>query len=490
MLKFRKALGAALAVVLATSSFSGFSTTKSVTKASSGNPVTISWYMVVDSAQRGTTRIENAASKYLQSKGINVKLDLQQLTWTDYNTRVTTMISARENFDLLNATVATINSYASSGGFTKLTDSNLKKYAPDAVRTLGTSTINLAKLNGTAYCLPVNKDTADYSGYIYNKDIAKKYGIDVSKIKKMADWAPLFKKLHAKDPSIVCYLSSTFDPIINGKIMFINGSSAMCAGLQLNNTCKKAFDYWEDSNVKSTLKTLRSWYLSGYTLKDTTANVTDLKNQGKVFVYPYSLKPGVEGELSTHGTHWGAVKTTGAYRSIRNFPGGWATGLSATSQNKNIALQVLNTAYKDRYFENLLVFGQKGVDYTTDHTVITVNSKPNYNISSYAWEVGNQFLDYTTSLQPKDLWSQMKKFNSSAVTYDQTGFWFDASNYSSETTAISSVFKQYSTQLLQGTVDVDSTLPQFVSALKSCGMTRVLDGINTQYAKFLKSKKK
>ena len=503
MKKLKRTLAVVLAAAMSVACFAGCSTTTSSSSAAagtastaassaavSGTPTTISWYAVDSKTPADVDRINKAASTYLQSKGLNVNLDLHILDWTNYNTQISAMIAAHEKFDLLNGIVSSLNSYAQSGGFDEITSDMLTKDAPDIKSVLGDSILALTQMNGKQYVIPVNKDTADYNGYIYNKDLASKYGLDVSGVKSMNDWTAIFAKLHAADPSIICYLPSTFDPIVNANLMYINGSSGLCCAIGLSNDSTTVSNYFTLDATKAVYNKLHEWYNAGYLNKDTTADTTALKNAGKVFVYPYALKPGVAAELSTGSTQWGQVEITTAHRSIRNFPGGYGTAISASSDNKDLALKVLNLAYKDADFLNMIIFGQKDTDYTLSGKTVTIASNAGYNISDYSWEWGNNFLLYTTSVEASDKWDQMKKFNDSAVTLDQTGFWFDTASYSTITTAMSSAFKQYNTQLLSGAVDVDSTLKSLNDALNASGISTLLDAMNKSYKEFLAAKKK
>jgi putative aldouronate transport system substrate-binding protein len=504
MSKKSKVISVLLAAAMVATSFAGCSSggdsassdaaastaASETTSTVSGEAKTISWYAVDAAAPADVERINKAASDYLKSKGLNVNLDLHILTWTDYDTQISTMVASHEKFDLLNGIVSTLNSYAQNGGFIEITDDMLNKDAPDIKQVLGDDILALTQMNGKQYVIPVNKDTADYNGYIYNKDVAEKYNIDVSGVKSMKDWTPIFQKLHVADPSIICYLPSTFDVIVNANQMYVNGSSGLCCSIGLSNDSKTVNNYFKLDESKAVYDQLHEWYQAGYLNKDTTADTTALKNAGKVFVYPYALKPGVAAELSTGGTHWGQVEITTAHRSIRNFPGGYATGISASSEDPDLALQVLNLAYKDADFLNMIVFGEKDKDYTLDGKVVTIKENAGYNISDYSWEWGNNFLLYTTELEAKDKWDQMKTFNDSAETLDQTGFWFDTSEYSTITTAIANAFKQYNSQLLSGAVDVDATLKELNSALESSGIDTLLEAMNKSYAEFLASKQK
>lgn len=260
--------------------------------------------------------------------------------------------------------------------------------------------------------------------------------------------------------------------------------------VETNKILGTIFNFWAEDSTKKMLQLFHEWYTAGYLNTDTTADMAELTSEGKVFCFPYALKPGCAESLSTGKVKWGQIETSSTpIRSMRQFPGGFGAAIPAASANPTLALKVLNLAYKDPVFVNMIVYGDEGIDYTKDsNNVVTVNSDTGYNISSYAWEFGNQLLNYITKDTAPDLWDQFKKFNSSAITLDQSGFWFNDSDYASEITALDNVVTGYSSLLEAGSVDVDSTLKKMNADLNNNGLQKVLDAMNAQYQSFLKSK--
>ncbi|MCG8552009.1 MAG: hypothetical protein MI799_16540, partial [Desulfobacterales bacterium] len=62
--------------------------------------VTLTWYFIGNGQQEDVALIEEAATKYLMEKGLNVNLKLQCFDWGSYDQKLRTMIAAREEFDI------------------------------------------------------------------------------------------------------------------------------------------------------------------------------------------------------------------------------------------------------------------------------------------------------------------------------------------------------------------------------------------------------
>lgn len=88
----RKIIGLVLALAMLLSCLSGVAL-------AAEEPVTITWYGV-GGASDHQARVNEAASKYLQSKGLNVNLEYISVGWGDYMQNYQVMLAAGEAFDL------------------------------------------------------------------------------------------------------------------------------------------------------------------------------------------------------------------------------------------------------------------------------------------------------------------------------------------------------------------------------------------------------
>lgn len=79
----------------------------------------------------------------------------------------------------------------------------------------------------------------------------------------------------------------------------------------------------------------------------------------------------------------------------------------------------------------------------------------------------------------------MKEFNDSAKESKALGFYFDNSQYESQTAALANVVKQYAGSLNSGSADPETYIPEFLSALEDAGIDEVIAAKQEQFDKWL-----
>lgn len=465
----------------------------------SGDIPTITWYAA------GTTtdsqdRISEAATKMLNEAGINVNFKIIWTGWDSYSQNITNMLASGESFDIFNDDISSIDNFALSGGVVEITDENLEKYLPDVVNGMGEDIVNNCRYNGKLYATPVAHEYAQYKSVIYNSGIADKYGIDMTDVASVDDLDSKFEELHSKAPDI--YMVSPYNNdkvlMVMGDFDDVNGSSSLCIGFNLTDDSDGPVCKFEDENVISALKKIHDWSEKGYVLTDTTADYTSMfRTEGSVFSEINRAKPGNAEQYANNGQTFKQINFNedSPNRTENDFPGGWGNAISTTSENPTLAMQVLNFAYSNKDFINLLTFGEEGTDYSLSDDGYVVMNDTGYAADCYgsaSWQMGNHYLNTVTQTQAdaglSDIWEKTKEFNDSGKILNHTGFYFDSSSLTTEVAAIQNTYNEYASGLLTGTVDVDSTLKSFVSDLYANGMDKVLAECQKQYNTFLESK--
>jgi putative aldouronate transport system substrate-binding protein len=159
----------------------------------------ILWYFIGNGPQKDVALIEEEASKYIQSKGLNATVRLVCFDWGSYTQKLQTITAAGEKFDIC-FTAVWANFYrpqATKGAFVPLNDL-LNKFAPKTKAALGDDFLAGSAIDGVNYAIPANKEKAHNWGVILRKDLVEKHGLDVSGVKTLADLAPLFEVIKAK----------------------------------------------------------------------------------------------------------------------------------------------------------------------------------------------------------------------------------------------------------------------------------------------------
>jgi len=455
--------------------------------------VTITWYFIGNGQQEDVAKIEEAATKYLKEKGLNVNLKLQCYDWGSYDQKLRTMIAAREEFDIC-FTSSWTNNYqqqAVKGAFMPLNDM-LDKYAPQTKAMLGDAFIKGTQIEGVNYAIPANKEKAHQWGFLVRKDLLDKYSLDISNVKSLEDLEPLLAAVHEGEGGAVYPLEA-----LNGEspfklLDFDRVGDDKYPGVVWNDSKDmKIFNEFEAPETMAYFKTMRDFYEKGYIRQD-AATVTDFNadlSAGKIFVSTKSLKPGKDAEMSSAtGYEWVQVEITNPIISNRDTSGSMQA-ISSTSKNPERALMVIELFSTDEYFNNLINFGIEDVHYkkVSDNIIEPTDNNAKYNPGT-GWMFGNQFINYLWTNEDPEKWTNFKNFNDAAVGTKTLGFIFDPTPVKSQIAACNNVWDQYVPALETGTVDPEEYVPMMLEAFKDAGADEIIAEKQKQLDAWLEGK--
>ncbi|TCL70027.1 carbohydrate ABC transporter substrate-binding protein (CUT1 family) [Hydrogenispora ethanolica] len=462
-------------------------------------PYEIKWYFIGNGQQPDVKLIEDAASKYIQKKGLRATLKLQCYTWGDeYDNRLRTIIASGEPYDIC-FTASWANLYkvnVARGAFLDITDL-WKKYAPKSRAQLHPAFISGSAIDGRNYAIPANKELAHQWGFWINKNFIDKYKFDISSIKTLKDIEPMLKVIKEKEPGII-----PFQNLGNENAMRILDYDRFAddyipAALYNDSKDMKVFNLLETKEFKDYLELARKWYQAGYVPADAatvTEFVTDIK-AGKVFSKIESLKPFADEERAAS---WGIpcvqVELTNPVVQTRDCTGSMQA-ISKTSKNPALALRFLELFNTDKYLNNLINFGIQGkhyvkvsanvIDYAPGVTAQNSGYKP-----GTPWMFGNQYLNYFWKGENQKKWDAFKKFNASSTSAKSLGFNFDSTPVRNEVSACMNVWISGVQPLVCGAAD-PKTLPDVIARFKAAGIDKIIAEAQKQLNEWqAKSKKK
>ena len=157
-------------------------------------------------------------------------------------------------------------------------------------------------------------------------------------------------------------------------------------------------------------------------------------------------------------------------------------------KDPSAACKFMNLLYTDAYVDNLLVYGEEGVDYKLDENGCAV-APDGYtdlnsvaytdNMNYYFW--GNKWLTYPVV---GGLYGEEKETNKQQ-NYDGDhsnyyGFLYDYSDKEAEYTACLNIVEEYKKSLWVGAADVDTTLAEMTKRLKAAGMDDLIQAKQEQ----------
>ncbi len=465
-------------------------------------PVELNWYYDGPGPQKDVALIEAAMNNIIQPK-INATIKLHALDWGSYDQKVQVLLAAGEPVDLLfSCSWALQYNNAIAKGWLRDLTPMMDKYAPETKKLFAESKwLENIAIDGKVYNLPAFKEAASTSGIIYSKDMAKKFGLDMSKVKSVKDLEAIFKIVKAKDPTVIPFEMS-------GGLTIYHAGLAWDVRLQDNVSWLISLDpktsTWQlaskDPVYRDYLTIASKFYKAGYinqdaaTAKDYTAPV----KSGKVFSYPVQLKPGKDGEeTKALGINLAQIQLSKIVATQGDLTNSMMA-IPTNSKNPERALMFYNLMYTDPELINTMDYGIEGTHYVfVDKAKKIIDfpasaeggSKSGWNHGTN-WMFGNQMLSYIFKGEDPEKWNQFLAFNRASERGQDFGFSFDAEPVKKEVAALKNVEDQYRNPLMTGLMDPVTYLAQWESKAKAAGIDKILAEMNKQYAVFKAAKKK
>ncbi|CDZ23432.1 hypothetical protein CCDG5_0289 [[Clostridium] cellulosi] len=442
-----------------------------------------------DAKSQGQERVVKAINKYLEEKGTGIQIDWQQQAWDPLGQKINTMLQTGQQADIVfvsNWNGAGYRSHAANGYLTDLTPYLEKN--PDLVELLGKDFLDSSKINGKNYAMPTNKEKAHDWGFLIKKDLIDKYGIDITKIKKLEDMEPYFEK--AKADGIIPICAAAMDnpfKFLDWDVIVGDGTPGAFDPAE---GCNKVFDQFTDDKSVAFYKKMKEYNKKGYFSPNAStaeSQETEMKS-GKYLCGSWSLVPGKDkSESISLGFDVVQVDITPIEKTNRETTGAMLA-IPTSSQHKDEAFQLIKMLYTDKTLVNLFVWGEEGIDYEKkSDNIIELKSSSDYK-SAGGWILGNQFINYLTTTQDPNLWKSYEEYNDKATALPSLGFIFDPTPVKDQVNSCSNTVTAYYKQLFYGTCDVDKTVSAFKKELKANGVDELLSEMQKQYDAWKSSK--
>ncbi|RUS43279.1 ABC transporter substrate-binding protein [Cohnella sp. AR92] len=455
-------------------------------------------------AQKDFPAIEAEINKYLQPK-INATVKLSTLDWGVYTDKMPLLIAGRTDMDVV--FTAQWNGHANNvakGGYLALNNPDLpvgnllEKYGKDITASLDPTFLEGAKIKGFNYGIPTNKELAAQGGVLYRTDIAEELGLTeaLNNVKTVADLEPILKTVKEKKGSSIIPLFMKDGETFNTHYMIQHdylGDATIDGLVRKDGDDPKVISKFEDPDYMAQLDLTRKFFQEGLINKDaatTTLGTQDAMKKGNVFMITSSMKPGKDAEFGN------AINMPGKIKQIDLGPRTVSTGetagamlaISTTSKDPARAMMFINLLHSDKYLNNLLNFGIEGKHYVkvSDNVIKAGPNAADYN-PGVAWELGNQFLNYTFETEAPDKWDQFKKFNEGAHKSPALGFTFDVEPVKSQAAVLINIAKQYQAALETGSIDPKKA-QEWYDKEKKNGLADVIAEKQKQLDAFLASK--
>lgn len=444
--------------------------------------VKLVWYTVLPE-QKDQKLVFEQFNKLVKEK-INAEVEIRGLGWGNYEEKLNIAIASNEPFDICWTSdwMAKYAPNATKGAFMSI-DELLPKYAPKTKEFIDDKFWDLTKVNGKLYGIPCYQSFYRQQALWIKKDIAEKYKFEPSMITtEPSSLTPLLKTIKEGEPDLTPLAEKAPAFVWFGKSMgtysqeyaenVTNGEAPVCV-YESDPTKVRAYDEGVIAELKSGLKTAREWYTQGYVRKD-LLSIKDLDQEVMTGKYACGFgmySPTME---ATFADKYGfEIVAYPLYQPVLSGVTATLMAISATSENPDRAMMLIELLQTDKEAYNLICSGIEGQHYikTGENRIKRVEDngyQPNMN-----WAMGNTLNSYLTPGQPDNLNELIKSGNDAAKAGLMPGYTFDNSNVKNEVAALGQVNIEMETPLKAGVLDPDEYLPKMIERLEKAGLRKV-----------------
>ncbi|NBJ92610.1 ABC transporter substrate-binding protein [Parablautia muri] len=431
-----------------------------------------------DASTEDCQRVSQAASEITRAK-FNTEIEVTRVGFGSYDQQVNLMLASNEKLDLMYQYCGNVTTAISSGQILPL-DEYLDGYGKDLREQISQDDWRCVTFNGNIYGVPSNKEKATGWGFAFNKEMADATGIDYSSIKTEEELEPLLTKVKELYPDTYPIVSHTgycspmtIQDDLGGDI----GSLISAAS---DDT--EVINYYASDAYREEAMLRYDWAKKGLIMPDastSTENANSLIGAGKGFGRFSNTKPGIEQEISKEsGKEIAVIELVSPYTTTTRVDIVWY--VPHNSEQPERAVQVLNEIYTNPELANILINGLEGEHYElvdADKGIVDYPEGVNGTNTGYLslpWAWPNEMISYVWKGKPEDIWEQTEAFNKAAAVSPAKGFAWDNSGVQSEVAACANVVAKYDNALMVGSLDPETTIPQFITELESAGANTII----------------
>lgn len=302
-------------------------------------------------------------------------------------------------------------------------------------------------------------------GYCVNRELAEKYGWDINK--PVTEQLDILKAVSEGEGGCAAVMAEGTDV---GRYYYPN-SVAGTPRVYYDSETDSIRRITEDPQWQELPRLLSELAAAGF--ENEYRSVTNYRTKMKFFLWiGGSAVPYEYGEIAKKTLFDSDVEVICAYSPARVRCAERATGISASSENKDEAFDFLMLSQTDAYLSNLLSFGLEGERFEIKDGVVVRT----FSTKTFA----NPFITYPVNGEPADYAERLRSFFETADIPETFGFAFDAEPVTEGYMKLRMTMNDVDFY----TRDFDSALSELDSLLDDVGIDKVLDEMNKQYKKW------
>lgn len=449
-------------------------------------PTRIVWCIPDYYGATGIDKVEARVNE-ITIPAINVEVDIEYINFGDYRTQLNNMLTGDDQVDIVYCWQDTFLTYTDAE-FLQPLNGLLEEYGQGILNALNDNYWNALSVGGEIFSVGSITEKAVGTLICMDKALVDKYNIDVSSIKTVEDLTPIFETIKQNEPEITPLVPYVAGGAVLGLSTadFIDGSYYAC--LLNGGQDDKVSSWYETEEFASRAKLAREWNQAGYILKDADTNqysAETLVANGTAFSFFCTNVPAqAQKESRTIGREMVTAEVSVPFGNTSKYRVcSW--GIPYNSASPEAAMKFLNLLYTNADLANTMAWGVEGVHWVwNEDGQMTYPEGVDGSTTDYAcnadWMYGNMNIMGVWETDPANLRELFAEFNKSTPSR-ALGFAADISMLSSEKAALQNVYTKYNNSLLNGTVDPETTIPQFIQELKDAGLDTWVAEITRQY---------
>ena len=412
------------------------------------------------------------------TEDMNTSLEIKYIDWGDIGTKYPLIWASNEDFDMAYASVNTAVPFytlAKQGSLYDITEI-IDKYTPTLKEKVPETSWAATSSDGKIYGVPTLGSGYNCTGFVYNKENCKKWGIsEVTDLKSMIAYcdASVAHGIYPFNGDANIY-KDFYKMLIDTTGKWVPAPGISTEEMHLvtrdyNNIKDIIHPAFTDEFVQF-VTMMDEWEKKGYWPKDILSASTGDKEMYK------------NGQSSSYITHMG--DWTGNYTSVHgNLPDqdidAWYFGES----NNN---KVFKSSPAQDY--NLWQYGIEGRQYEIVDGYLEKPAGYDEKVDAggfAGWAFSNSEFKLPVRTEHPSRYEKLKEWSQIYLSDPYTGFSFDSSKVSTELSAISNVNSRLGIQLMLGKTDnVEAAIEEYRNQLKKAGIDKVIEEVNNQLSSF------
>lgn len=440
--------------------------------------VTLKWIQVGNKMPTNYEAWQKNINEYLGEK-IGVNIDVEVVSWGDWNNRRSVIVNSGEYFDILFTDSTTYNNEVGVGAFLDITDL-IKEQAPDLYKYIPEDYWNAVSVKGKIYSVPTYKDSSATQYFVWDKALADKYSVDYDNIHTLADATDSLKKIKDGEGTVPFLTDKRGVDMIYNQYYDAMGSGLVPLGVRYDDTSCKVVNVFEQKDVLERLDILHQWYKDGII----NADAPTLDEA------PYYRAFGIAQGWSTAAkTSWGpkmgveavAVQASDTIVSNQTVRGS-LNGIYSGTKYPEKCIQFLQLVNLDSKVRDAFYYGLEGENFNYDENDKVVRINNDWAMAGYTQ---GTFFNVTQLAEDEiNQWNEVKELNSKAKPSVLLGFNLDTSEIETEIANCRAVYEKYSSELVTGAKEPRALVEKINKELNDAGFEKIVAEAQTQVDAF------